>query len=252
MFGGYDSYNYLSEMKGLYSKPRIFRKGLSLFFSALAIFNEYPSKNKFKAMSNICNEKNVESAFKGLFYFPFNDSEKKSMGLLSEGKDNFDNILESSSSLEEAAQRYYFEEWLPNDLLMKVDKMSMAHGLEVRAPFLDKDLIDYFAGLPYSDKHNKRLFKQTIAPYLPREIIERKKQGFTVPLYEWFNDNKTRKRVIPFLQRLANRGIFKKEVIEELVSDTSFKSEHKIWVLLNLEIWFEIFVDKIPYKKIKL
>lgn len=252
VFGGYDSYNYISELRNIYNQPLLMRKGLVCFLSALSSLRRYPAKSKYKAMSEICNKKSIEEAFKELFYFPFSSQEKRTLGLPLYGKDAFDSILKKSRNLEEAAQNYYFKEWLPNDLLMKVDKMSMAHGLEVRAPFLDKDLFAYFSGISYTDKHKKSLFKKTISPLLPSEIINRKKQGFTVPLFEWFSDHKTMKRITPFLKRLADRNIFKKEVLEEISKNKGFKSEHKIWVLLNLELWFEIFVDKIPYQRIQI
>src|SRR5206468_11406860 len=80
--------------------------------------------------------------------------------------------------------------YLLDDLLVKADRMSMAHGLEVRSPFLDARLLEYAFGLPGVTKMRglqlKRVLKQAVADLLPPEIIARRKRGFGVPLDRWF------------------------------------------------------------------
>ncbi|MYN25115.1 XrtA/PEP-CTERM system amidotransferase [Duganella levis] len=80
--------------------------------------------------------------------------------------------------------------YLPGDILTKVDRASMAHGLEVRVPLLDHCLVEWISGLPPDLKlrggSGKYLFKQALAPYLPDELLHRRKMGFSVPLADWF------------------------------------------------------------------
>ncbi|MYN43391.1 amidotransferase 1, exosortase A system-associated [Duganella sp. FT109W] len=80
--------------------------------------------------------------------------------------------------------------YLPGDILTKVDRASMAHGLEVRSPLLDHSLVEWISGLPPDLKlrggSGKFLFKQALAPYLPHELLHRRKMGFAVPLADWF------------------------------------------------------------------
>ncbi|MRX06447.1 amidotransferase 1, exosortase A system-associated [Pseudoduganella sp. FT25W] len=80
--------------------------------------------------------------------------------------------------------------YLPGDILTKVDRASMAHGLEVRVPLLDHPLVEWISGLPPALKLHggtgKYLFKQALAPYLPDELLHRRKMGFSVPLADWF------------------------------------------------------------------
>jgi len=80
---------------------------------------------------------------------------------------------------------------LPELLLMRVDKFSMAHSLEARAPFLDHELVSYALSLPQRSKiqghTTKKVLKQAVAGILPDEVINRKKQGFRVPLPEWLS-----------------------------------------------------------------
>ncbi len=80
--------------------------------------------------------------------------------------------------------------YLPGDILTKVDRASMAHALEVRVPLLDHELVDWVSGLPpalkLKGKQGKYIFKRSLEPYLPREILYRNKMGFAVPLASWF------------------------------------------------------------------
>jgi asparagine synthase (glutamine-hydrolysing) len=80
--------------------------------------------------------------------------------------------------------------YLLDDLLVKVDRMSMAHGLEVRSPLLDRDLLEFAVRIPPREQIRglslKRLFKKSVADLVPAEILSRPKRGFGVPLDDWF------------------------------------------------------------------
>jgi glycosyltransferase involved in cell wall biosynthesis len=80
--------------------------------------------------------------------------------------------------------------YLPGDILTKVDRASMAHALEVRVPILDHKLVEWISGLPpdlkLRGREGKYIFKKALAPYLPDDILYRRKQGFAVPLDRWF------------------------------------------------------------------
>src|ERR1051326_8008456 len=81
---------------------------------------------------------------------------------------------------------------LPELLLMRVDKMSMATAVEARVPFLDQDVVKLAMSAPQSLKYKhrtlKHLLKKAVGPLLPREITQRRKQGFAVPVEDWFQE----------------------------------------------------------------
>jgi asparagine synthase (glutamine-hydrolysing) len=83
-----------------------------------------------------------------------------------------------------------FKTYLPGDILTKVDRASMAHGLEVRVPLLDHTFVEWVAGLPPTEKLHggvgKYVFKRALEPKLPNEILYRSKMGFAVPIVDWF------------------------------------------------------------------
>ncbi len=97
---------------------------------------------------------------------------------------------------------------LPDDMLTKVDRASMAHSLEVRVPFLDHTLVDFVAGMPVGLKlrgaTGKYLLKKVVRPWLPEGILDRPKQGFAVPLSSWFRQGLGRLT----LDRLRDSGTF--------------------------------------------
>jgi asparagine synthase (glutamine-hydrolysing) len=91
------------------------------------------------------------------------------------------------------AQYVDIKTWLPSDILTKVDRAAMASSLEVRVPMLDHDFVDWALGLPEAMKlsggEGKAIFKRALERLLPREILYRPKQGFSVPLADWFRGN---------------------------------------------------------------
>ncbi|MFM2093732.1 MAG: Asparagine synthetase 1 [Planctomycetota bacterium] len=135
--------------------------------------------------------------------------------------------------------------YLPCDLMTKVDMASMAHSLECRQPFLDHRLVEFAAGLPtrykYRNGRGKQLLRQTFADLLPPEIWERKKMGFGVPLDRWFRaELKPMAHDLLLDQTARQRGLFRPEVIERLLSEhasTQFDHSYRLWALVILELW---------------
>jgi asparagine synthase (glutamine-hydrolysing) len=103
--------------------------------------------------------------------------------------------------------------YLVGDILTKVDRASMAHALEVRVPFLDHKLMEWVSGLPVSYKlrgaEGKFMLKQALEPYLPHDIMYRRKMGFSIPLEEWFRGPLKAKLTDALTsQRMADTGLF--------------------------------------------
>jgi asparagine synthase (glutamine-hydrolysing) len=141
--------------------------------------------------------------------------------------------------------------YLPNDLLVKVDIATMAVSLEARSPFLDHHVIEFAASLPEKFKlrglTTKYLLKKVLRKLLPSENLDRRKMGFGVPIGHWF-----RGKMQPFLREVVlsekalNRGLFKPEIVRQLVAQhTEGKRDysHQLWTLLMLELWFQRFID---------
>jgi asparagine synthase (glutamine-hydrolysing) len=135
--------------------------------------------------------------------------------------------------------------WLPDDLLTKVDRATMAYSLEARVPYLDHGFIDACARLParwkQHEKTGKHVLKKVAEKLLPREIVHRNKQGFVMPLRQWL-DGGLRPLVDECLGAggLPRRNLLRPEAVARLVADhRSNRKDHsgRLWVLLVLELW---------------
>jgi asparagine synthase (glutamine-hydrolysing) len=134
--------------------------------------------------------------------------------------------------------------YLLDDLLPKMDRMSMAHGLETRSPFLDRSLAEYVATLPDSFKragrHGKVVLKKAVEGLLPSATLRRKKHGFGVPLGAWF-----RGELRPLVQDTLMGGSRVGRRLEPTVIRRIFDDHvtgradrgHQLWTLLTLELW---------------
>ncbi len=134
---------------------------------------------------------------------------------------------------------------LPGDILTKVDRMSMAHSLEVRVPLLDHVFVEYVARLPMAYKlrgsDTKYIFKKAFGQLLPPEILHRPKMGFALPLRHWFaRDMHDYLRDALFDSRALGRGYFRPAFLDRLVREHSTgrrDNSYLLWRLLALEIW---------------
>ena len=135
--------------------------------------------------------------------------------------------------------------YLLDDLLIKADRMSMAHALEVRSPFLDIDLLSYSMRLPPSTKARglslKRVLKTAVADLLPDEILKRGKRGFGVPLDRWFREDlRTLRRLDARARTPTCAGISRPEAVDRLVADHAAERRNNgqaLWTLLTLEVF---------------
>lgn len=136
---------------------------------------------------------------------------------------------------------------LPDEMLTKVDRMTMAFGLEARVPFLDHALVEYLCSLPSAFKLKnftpKYILRNVMLHRLPGEIIHRKKHGFEVPVDEWIRGS-LKEYVREFLNesRIEKEGFFSWEFIKTMLTrHWGHKANfgHQVWILLIFEIWYE-------------
>lgn len=143
--------------------------------------------------------------------------------------------------------------WLPDDLLVKADKMTMANSVELRVPFLDHKVLEFAASLPIEYKlkglTTKYILKQALAGRVPDEVIKRKKAGFPVPLQSWLSgDLKDFSKDVLLDSRTLARGYFRKNAIERLLQQAQRERVYgkEIFSLIVLELWHREFVDEKP------
>jgi asparagine synthase (glutamine-hydrolysing) len=141
--------------------------------------------------------------------------------------------------------------YLPGDILVKVDRMSMANSLETRAPLLDHKLIEFVQTIPSSLKlrgsDTKYILKRAVTGLIPDEIIHRPKMGFDVPIKRWFN-HELREMVDDTLNdpRTRQRGYFNQGAVMAILDEhRRGRRDHarSLWGMLMLELWHRAFID---------
>jgi asparagine synthase (glutamine-hydrolysing) len=160
-------------------------------------------------------------------------------------------------------QYYGINTWLPHDFCMKADKMTMAYGIEERAPLLDYRLAEFAFSLPNHLKINnnagKIILKKSMNSYLPRDIIYRKKHGYNAPMDNWLKDNL--KEVLNSLIEENEHQLYQKQYVYQLFEKfqntglnykANFWNAQKLWSILVFEIWYRIFIERVNYDKILL
>lgn|GEM_PF-2145602 len=166
-------------------------------------------------------------------------------------KNNFDfselNILPRHGKAQEKQAFWDIEHYLKDDLLVKVDRASLHYSLETRVPLLDKNLVEFSLNVPLSFKVNeecgtKALMKKVLYEMVPREIFDRPKRGFSIPMNKWLA-----KELKPMLdkylskQKIEYAGLVDYSVVRKLL-DQYLKGKvyfyNRVWALLVLHWWY--------------
>jgi asparagine synthase (glutamine-hydrolysing) len=140
---------------------------------------------------------------------------------------------------------------LPNDMLVKVDMMSMANGLEIRNPFLDYRVVEFAFSLPIEQKINgqmkKRIVQDAFRDILPPELYNRPKHGFEVPLLQWMR-KELKSRILEVTNKdfIQSQGIFSPEAVQallsQLFSNNPGDSPSRGWALFIFQCWHQRFL----------
>jgi len=157
----------------------------------------------------------------------------------------FNNEIYEGSKLNNML-RFDYLEYLPNDILTKVDRASMYFSLETRTPFLEKNLINYISSIPNNiklkNKKNKYILKKILGNYLPIEMFDRKKMGFGMPVTQMINhDLKEWSEDLLSEYNLKKSGFFNVANILKIYKDhKSYKKVNPniIWSILNFQSWY--------------
>jgi len=147
--------------------------------------------------------------------------------------------------------RHDLKTWLPDDLLLKGDKMTMAWGLEQRLPYLDHKLVEFALNIPVDLKvrlfGEKYILREALKGRISKDILSRPKHGFSVPWQDW-----VRGELAPFWRRLMSRkylakqGLFKYSFLDRLLNRRralgNLYRRRQFWTLFSFQLWYDVFV----------
>ena len=249
LFGGYDSY-YVSELDKKYRKlPKFIRYTLGKISEPFPRFhgrnfltrNGLPVEDYYIGQAMIFNENEAKKIVK--------EEYRKTKTVKEITKPFFDKVKDK----DDLTKMQYLDMhlWLPQDILLKADKMTMAHSLELRVPFLDKEVMNLARRIPtqYKLQNNttKYIFREASYKVLPEEWAKRPKKGFPVPFAKWIKEEKYYKKVKKVLsENYVSEFFDQKQVLNLLEEHYQGKKNNgrKIWTIYAFLLWYKVYFLK--------
>jgi asparagine synthase (glutamine-hydrolysing) len=248
-FGGYNIYHEPMSLAPMQKLPKGLRKCLA------AIAKKLPPHMKGRSFL-IRASKELPERFIGNA-FMFTEEEREKILKKPSGRYNHMELTapyyDKVKNLDDVTRMQYIDIhfWLIGDILLKADKMSMAHSLEVRVPFLDKEVFEVARHIPtkykVTDKNTKVAMRQAAHRYLPDMVAEKKKLGFPVPIRIWLRDEKYYEIVKKaFNGEAANKYFNTDEIMGFLDEHKAGNADNsrKIWTIYMFLVWYEEYFGK--------
>ena len=246
MFGGYNEYN----------EPVVAKLYLMLPFCLRKLNRNIVNKLPYFKGKNFINKYGKELSERYIGHAFVMDEEEANEILNDNLKDNvmLNDILkpyyDKVKDMDDVTKKMYIDMnfWLPNDILLKADKMSMANSLELRVPFLDKEVFYFSSKIPakYLVKNNqtKYIFRDLANKNIPNEWAKRRKLGFPVPFSLWIKEEKYYKKVKDMFNQDYVEEFFDKKVINNLLEEHYLNKKNngrKIYNIYIFLIWYKKF-----------
>lgn len=246
-FGGYNIYHEPISLRGFKLVPRFIKKPMA------ALVKKMPN---FKGKNFIIRgSKSVEERFIGnANMFSVEEREKILNTKLTHKapKDIVKDAYDRVKGLNDIAKMQYIDInfWLQGDILLKADKMSMAHSLESRVPFLDINVFDYTKKIPINYRCNKKAtkyaFRVAAKRHLPDATANKKKLGFPVPIRVWLKEDKYFNKVKEMFERDFVDEFFDTTLIVNLLEDHragKADNSRKIWTIYVFLVWYDVYFN---------
>lgn len=246
-FGGYNIYHEPISLRGFKLVPKFIKKPMA------ALVKKMPN---FKGKNFIIRgSKSVEERFIGnANMFSVEEREKILNTKLTHKapKDIVKDAYDRVKGLNDIAKMQYIDInfWLQGDILLKADKMSMAHSLESRVPFLDINVFDYTKKMPVNYRCNKKAtkyaFRVAAKRHLPDATANKKKLGFPVPIRVWLKEDKYFNKVKEMFERDFVDEFFDTTLIVNLLEDHragKADNSRKIWTIYVFLVWYDVYFN---------
>ena len=245
IFGGYNIYHNPDDMAGYFRLPRALRKGVG------AVAEKLPHKHGVNYL--IRGSKDLDERFIGNAYI-FSEKERKEIlriktnapDAMAITKPFYDKVRDQ----DQVTQMQYLDLhlWMTGDILLKADKMSMAHSLELRVPFLDRRVMELAQQIPKKYRVNKENTKYAMRiaalKACPPQTANKKKLGFPVPTRVWLREEKYYNIVKNSFTSPAAKKFFNTKALVELLDahrDEKYDYSRKIWTVFTFLIWYDVF-----------
>lgn len=255
IFAGYNEYAHIVKMQRKFNRlPNIIKNGIGSTMSSISPnrvpFHDsiYNFETRYEKIQNLLSSQNSAEMLK---YRSQQFTDRQLLKLLNFNRNSLDTTFDLDIRyIEDDLSKMLaidYQGYMANNILTKVDRATMSVGLEGREPFLDKSIIEFASQLPshfkYRNGEQKWILKQITHKYLPEELMNRPKMGFSPPIIEWFRDE-LKEYFLDYLsrERLDKEGYFNTDEVikmrDEYLNGKSV-SIKKLWSILMFQMWHE-------------
>ncbi|CAA6821761.1 MAG: Asparagine synthetase [glutamine-hydrolyzing] (EC, partial [uncultured Sulfurovum sp.] len=255
IFAGYTAYDNLINIEKKFQKvPYILRRAsagaLNMLNPAFIPFtdNMYNFEIRYEKIKKMLVAQSAAELLEQSYeQYSQNELDKLLLKRTSKIKTGFDTDISNISNSLDQMLMVDYKTYMADDILTKVDRATMSVGLEGREPFLDRSIIEFAAQLPnemkYRDGEKKWVLKEVTHKYIPKEMMDRPKMGFSPPITEWFRDE-LKSYFLKYLnpERLEKEGLFNPDEVVRLRDEYlegKNVSVHRLWFILMFEMWYE-------------
>ena len=245
IFGGYNIYHNPADMASYFKIPRPIRKAVG------AVADKLPHKHGINYL--IRGSKDLDERFIGNAYI-FSEKERKDILSINTNapdamaitKPFYDKVRDQ----DQVTQMQYIDLhlWMTGDILLKADKMSMAHSLELRVPFLDRKVMELAEQIPVKDRvtetETKYAMRLAALQACPPQTAKKKKLGFPVPIRVWLKEDKYYNIVKDKFTSPQSAQFFHTDKLVQLLDDHragKYDYSRKIWTVFSFLVWYDVY-----------
>ena len=257
IFCGYERYWYVKNIGDkIFLLPKFLRSLLVKSMDIVGINNASKLvkvknfEHRFNQLHEMLKNDNWQMLYHSFIHNSKNYEVKELLGLVKEIKEESFNVGLKENPMQ-GMMLWDYHRYMPDDILTKVDRATMSVSIEGREPLLDHRIAQFMAQVPfelkYKDGTSKYLLKKVLERYLPKELIDRPKMGFGIPMFEWFGGELRELFEIQFQKEKFNHGLLNFDYIKkeyEKFKNNRAININKLWFMLVFQNWYDRYIVK--------
>jgi len=256
IFCGYERYWVTNKIGNkLFKIPYSIRKIISDIMNLIGVENAsklFKIKNfehKYNQLNEMLRDDNWQDIYEKLIHNSKNYEIKELLGVLKKVDEKSFSLGEKENPMQ-GMMLWDYHRYMVDDILVKVDRATMYNSIEGREPLLDHRIAEFMAQVPFEYKYkngvSKYLLRKVLEKYIPKELIERPKMGFGIPMFEWFSADLRELFEINFKEEEFSHNLLNYDYVKreyEKLKNNKLVNINKLWFILVFQMWYKRYVD---------
>ena len=258
VFCGYERYWVVNRIgKKIFKIPKIVQKPLAFIMNSINdktlsyLFRNELSKHRFIQLCEALNYNSLEKIYEQFLHTSKNYELSSLLGYGKTINEKSFRVGEMENSMQ-GMMLWDYHRYMVDDILTKVDRATMSVSIEGREPLLDHRIAEFMAQVPfeykYRDGESKYLLRKVLERYIPKNMIDRPKKGFGIPMFEWFRGDLNVLFEEHFRkENIEKHGLLNFDYVEQeykKLKENKALNVNKLWYILVFEIWYKKYMDK--------